>query len=140
MSKNRDRTRLGLFIYWSVTVLICGGFMFGVCYALWIAMQTVAPNTARAWALLATGLLPIAAWAGWWFGHTEARGRLRGMDDAVDKVMGGATKIAGLGLRTQQASKAPARRPEPETWRVALPDVEIVERRQLTSGDDVVEL
>jgi SNF family Na+-dependent transporter len=38
--------------------------------------------------------LPISTVAAWWFGSTEARGRLAGIDQAVDKVMSAATRTA----------------------------------------------
>jgi len=85
-----------------------------------------------------TALLPIVAWTGWYFGHTESRGRLAGIDQAVDRVMGAATKAAGLRVGTVRAMRQ-ATRPDLPVTTVVLPDVEIIPRRQL-GGGNVIEL
>lgn len=99
-------------------------------WLVWRGMLQVSPNAARAWALAATALLPLAAWSGWWFGHTEARGRLAGIDQAVDKVMSAATRVAAPRAKPQTVSEPPV---------VVLPEVEIFPR-QLPPGNDVIEL
>jgi len=101
-----------------------------ILWLVWRGMLQVPPNVARAWALAATALLPIVACGGWWFGHTEARGRLAGIDQAVDKVISAATRVAAP--KTNQSVT-----PGPPV--VVLPDVEI-SPRQLPSGNDVIEL
>jgi hypothetical protein len=110
-----------------------------IVWLLWRAMLEVPPNTARAWALVVTALLPLVAWGGWYSGHTEARGRLAGIDQAVDKVMGAATKAAGLRVGMARAMKTMHRTEAKEPSVVALPDVEIIPR-QLPSGEDIIEL
>jgi len=102
-------------------------------WGAWRGMQSVPPRTARLWALVATLALPVAIAFGWWAGHTEARGRLEGIDQALDKAMGAAAQVAGLGLRTQRARDNP---PVDGGWEV-LPDVEIVERPQLTDQEAI---
>ena len=121
------KAKLGMAILSIIVIAI-------LCYLIWQGMLLVPADTARLWALLATASLPIVAWAGWYFGHTEARGRLRGIDQAVDKVMGAMTRMAGL-----QTSAARAMQPVPEPPMIVLPEVEIVPR-QLGNGRDIVEL
>ena len=58
--------------------------------------------TLRATVTVLVFALPISAVASWWFGSTEARGRLAGIDQAVDKVMSAATRTAD----TQRAIKS----------------------------------
>ena len=87
-------------MYTGIAVLVVA-----VAGLAWRGMSKVPPNAARAWALVATVLLPMVTWAGWWFGHTEARGRLAGIDQAVDKVMGAATRAAGLRVGTARAMR-----------------------------------
>ena len=70
-------------------------------WGVWELMLLVPANTARAWALLATGALPLTAWFFWWLGNTEVRGRLRGFDQAIDKALGAITRAAGLNADTQ---------------------------------------
>jgi hypothetical protein len=108
----------------------------GIVWLLWRAMLEVPPNMARAWALIVTALLPLVAWGGWCSGRVEARGRLAGIDQAVDKVMGAATKAAGLRVGTTRAMHRTEAKEPPI---VVLPDVEIIPRR-LPNGEDVIEL
>lgn len=105
------------------TVLIGG-------YAAWLFVCKLSIMTVRVWMIVATCLIPIAAWAGWWFGHTEARGRLAGIDQAVDKVMMAATRTVG--------TRADARRQVQPTT-VILPDVEIIQRPSLP-GAQIIDL
>jgi len=122
-------------------MVLTGLMMLALLIGLvWWTMQKVPANWARAWALLATMLLPVAIWAGWWFGHTEARGRLAGIDQAVDKVMGAASRTAGLRVDTSRAMRRTVVQ-EPPPAVVMLPDVEIVPRRLVRGGNgDVIEL
>ena len=127
-----SKQRLGALLVVGVVGL---AMLAGVIWLVWRGMLLVPANTARLWALLATALLPAATWAGWYFGHTEARGRLAGIDAGIDRVMGAATKAAGLQVSAARAM----RRPVPDPPVVVLPDVEIVPR-QLHSGGDIIEL
>ena len=126
------KSRLGIMLITAVVILVLGA---GICFLIWQGMLLVPSNVARLWALLVTAALPFATWAGWFFGHTEARGTLAGFDKAVDKVMGAASRAAGLTVGTARAMRQPAQAPPV----VVLPDVEIVQRR-LPSGGDVIEL
>ena len=123
---------------WLVAMALALAVLYGAGWLVWQMMLEVSPTWARGWALATTALLPIVAWTGWYFGHTEARGRLAGIDQAVDKVMGAATKAAGLRVGTVRAMRQTTRPDSPVTT-VVLPDVEIIPRRQL-SGGNVIEL
>ena len=128
------RSRIGALAMFGVVVL---AMVAGAVALIWKGMLLVPPNWARLWALLATAGLPVVAWGGWWFGHTEARGRLAGFDKAVDRIFGGLSKASGLNashVRSMRAAQAP---PAPQ---VILPDVEIVQRRLPSGGGDVIEL
>ena len=143
-AQTRARTQAQERLQVACTWLVGGGLALALAalavWGVWRAMQGVSPNLARAWALIVTALLPLVAWAGWYFGHTEARGRLAGIDQAVDKVMGAATRAAGLRVATSHAMRAAPARPQPqEPYTVVLPEVEIIPR-QLPSGGDVIEL
>ncbi len=94
--------------------------LVGLVALIWRGMLLAPSNVARLWALLATAALPVAA--GWWFGHTEARGRLAGIDQAVDRVMTAASKTAGLRVNTTRSIRTET---PPQ---VTLPSVEIVSR------------
>jgi len=92
-----------------------------IAWGVWELMLLVPPNTARAWALLATASMPAVAWFFWWLGNTEVRGRLRGFDQAIDKVLGAITRAAGLNADTQIVIPAPQ-----------LPNLQILPAQQLT--------
>jgi hypothetical protein len=130
----RAMQRIGLWITAGLGAL---AILAGVAWLLWHMMLEVSPNAARAWALAATALLPITAYVSWRLGHTEARGRLDGIEQGVASVMGAANKAvdlrAGAARTMRQAAK-----PDPPT--VVLPTVEIVPRRPSPSGRDVIEL
>ena len=72
-----------------------------ITWGVWELMLLVPADTARAWALLVTGCIPLTAWFFWWLGNTEVRGRLRGFDQAIDKALGQITRAAGLNASTQ---------------------------------------
>jgi putative flippase GtrA len=119
-----------------VVTLVALAMAAGFIWLLWRGMLLVPPNAARVWALVATALLPIVGRAGWWFGHSEARGRLAGIDQGVDRMMGALARAAGLQVSTARAIHRPVAQEPPV---VVLPDVEIVQR-QLHRGEDVIEL
>jgi len=124
----------------AIAVFLAGGLglLFLAGWGIWELALLVPSNPARVVALVALALLPVVAWIGWYFGHTEARGRLAGIDQAVDKVMGAATKTAGLRVGTVRAMRQ-ATKPEPPVATVVLPDVEIIPR-QLARGGQVINL
>jgi len=103
-----------------------------VCYGLWRGMLALPPGLVAAWALIATALIPLASWAAWYFGHTEVRGWLSGVDKAIDKMMGTATEVATL--RGQIRQQDPPQLPE-----VRLPEI-IEIRPQLARGREVIDL
>jgi len=122
--------RAGTLVMMGVGALVILAFMGWI---VWRGMLEIPANTARAWALAVTALLPATAWASWWFGHTEARGRLEGIDQAVDKVMGAATRAASLRVGTAQALRQSVKQ-EAVSPIVVLPDVEIMPRQLPPSG------
>ena len=113
---------------WFVIALV----ILGVCYGLWRVVASLPVNILAAWALLATALIPLASWAAWYFGHTEVRGWLSGVDKAIDKMMGTATEVATLRgqVRQQEPPQMPA---------VQLPEI-IEIRPRLAQGREVIDL
>lgn len=119
MKKNRG---------WAFTLI---GVTFAVLcgsYAIWWIVCELPAVVVRAWMIVSTLLLPVVAWAGWWFGNTEARGRLAGIDQAVDKVMLAATRTIGTRTRVRQSMPPAVTLPNVEIRpRQALPSVEIID-------------
>lgn len=123
-------------LLWMFLAVLVVATAVGIVWAIWhFGMQRVAPDTARAWALIVTAMLPVTALLFWWLGHTEARGRLAGIDDAVDKVMKAALKTSQV--RNRRSTTQP-QRPDPGQW-APTGQVEILEPRRL-SQDDVIEI
>jgi len=113
---------------WFVVALV----ILGICYGLWYVVASLPVNILAAWALIATALIPLTAWGAWYFGHTEVRGWLSGMDKAIDKVMGTATEVATL--RRQVRQQEPPQVPE-----VRLPEI-IEIRPRLSQGREIIDL
>jgi len=115
---------------WFVAALV----VLGVCYGLWRVVASLPVGLLAAWALLATTLIPLASWAAWYFGHTEVRGWLSGVDKAIDKMMGTATDVATLRGQIRQLDLPQTQMPE-----VRLPEI-IEIRPQLEHGREVIDL
>jgi hypothetical protein len=88
-------------------------------------MRQVPADTARAWALVTTLLIPIVAYAAWRLGMVEARSRLAGIDQAVNKVMDVARRTADVRVgtvgRMRQAVAKPQQPAPPAPELPALP-------------------
>jgi hypothetical protein len=86
----------------------------GLGWLAWKLMALIEPDTARAWALVATVLLPAGAFVGYKLGQlgAEAEGRLKGIDDGLGKVVGAAYQAIDLRVqnitRTKEATREPA--------------------------------
>ena len=116
-------------------ILIVGAIIVlaGLGWIAWKLMALVEPDTARAWALVATVLLPAGAIGGYKLGQlgAEADGRLKGIDDGLDKVVGAAYQAIDLRVqnitRTKEATREPAPYvvlppPEPAFRMIEAPD------------------
>jgi hypothetical protein len=115
---------------WFFGILLTLLVIVGVIYSIWhFGMKRVPPDVARLWAMLATAMLPVTAVLFWWFGNTEARGRMKGIDDAVDKMMGTAIKAANAQSQ-----------PQPQQPAHIIREVQIHEPRRRLSPDDVIEI
>jgi hypothetical protein len=103
-----------------------------VVWLSWSAMRRVPADTARAWALIATVLVPVVGYVSWRLGQTEARSRLAGIDQAVNKVMDVARRTADVRVRTvsqmRQATTKAAPPPVPEPQLPALPQPTVIHR------------
>ena len=81
------------------TAAVVGGLVTvgGGAYGLWWAVAKYVPHGILAvWALLATGLIFVAAIAGVRYGQTESRGVVNGMGFGVSTVAQTANDIANL--------------------------------------------
>jgi len=129
--KKRELQALVGIAFLSLAVLA----LFG--WAIWLFFETyISPTWTRAIAILALVSLPVVGWACYNLGLTEVKGKLKGIDQGIDKVVKAAS--AAIDLR---ASGARSMREATRPPGVALPQVgPVIVRRQLSDGNDVVEL
>jgi hypothetical protein len=132
------RKRKGIERLWSclVLVLVILGLVALIAWAIWELVSTyVSPTVARVWALIVTVLLPMVFGIGYNLGLTESRGKLRGIDAGVDRVVKAAA--AAIDLRATSARKMRQAQAEPPVVLPPLPAPTIVERPQIDSGEVV---
>jgi hypothetical protein len=121
-------------IGWACVGIVVVTISAGLVYAAWRGMLLVPAGTARAWALLATALLPVVGWVAWRLGHWYAQGIVTGIDWGIGKVAQAGSNAADLRVHVHREMKH-----KPDQV-VVLPDVEIVQRTALPSGADIIEL
>ena len=113
---------------------ILAAVVAGITWGVWELMRAfISPTMARAWALMATVLLPLVGWGCYQIGLTESRGKLRGIDAGIGRVTEAAAQA--IDLRATMAWKVPASKQEAMT--VPLPELDdiFMVRPQLKSGD-----
>ena len=118
------------------TVVLLVLVLAGMGYGVYRLVMKLTPSVLAVWALVATGGLPLAAWAGWRLGQLEARGQLEGLKMGLTTAVQAGRDVADVKVTAVRAMR------QTETVRpVALPQVEILSRKELDArGGDVVEL
>ena len=82
--KNRD---MDLRLKYALGILSLGLLLFGgALYGLWRLAENATHTQVTVIAILFFFLIPIAFFLGHWFGRTEVRGFLSGIDTAVDRI------------------------------------------------------
>lgn len=122
-----------LLVILSIWLVGCGV----VSYGLWYLMKPLSLNAVRAWAILATLALPVAAIAGFLFGRREARVLTDGLAMGVNEV----TRVADE-VTTLKGKLADRIRQPPVTVQVAagsLPNPPVHHRR-LEGQNETVDL
>lgn len=131
MDRLNERTKN--IVGWACVGIVVLAVLAGIIYGLWRIMLQVPENTARAWAMVATALLPIVAWVAWKLGHWYAKGIVRGIDWGIGKVAQAGSQAADLRVHIHREMRR-----DPQQVAV-LPDV-IITPRQLEGGREIVEL
>lgn len=121
-------------IIYSLLALLAAGLIWGT----WQLVSTyISPDLARAWALVATVMLPVVAIASYRLGHIESRGVLTGIDTGVNRVTRAAAAAIDLRSATVSAIKRSSSEPSP-AYAVELPQIQpAITLRQLPPGDIV---
>ena len=119
-------TRLAMLFCTAIVGLV---ILVGLAYGIWkLTVTNVSPGGLAAWALLATALLPVSAWAGNRWGSNEARGLIAGIGLGAGPVVDTAQKVADVKVATAQRMRQPA----PV---VEVPEIVDVTPRLLGGGD-----
>lgn len=116
-------TRKKELFFLSAFMAIVGLIAFDFASEVWLRILTFA-------ALVS---LPIIGFSCYQLGLTEAKGRLRGIDQGIDRVTGAAAKAIDLRASAARTMRQAVR---PEPLAVDLPQVgPIITVRQLESGE-----
>ena len=111
-------------------------FFLGGAFMLAIALVTfefASETWARVLAFAALVALPVIGFCCYQLGLTEAKGRLRGIDQGIDRVTGAAAKAIDLRASSATLMRQAA---NPELLPVDLPQVEpVITVRRLGSGE-----
>lgn len=86
-----------------LTILVTGlALTGGALWAAWYFMQRIPAGWLALWALIVTLLTPGIFALGFWFGKTEVRGWLAGVDQGLDRV----SKAAAQSINNGRAAAA----------------------------------
>lgn len=107
-----------------------------VALALWILTGGLEFGALRAWAVAATMLLPIVGGACFRWGLVESRGRMKGIDDGVGRVLQAADKAIDLRAKHAVTIKQAVQEPAPYVV-LPAPEGSFSIRPQLTAGERV---
>ena len=118
----------------AVIAIVSLALLFLAAWGVWELMLFVPPNPARAWALVATALLPVAVFVTWKVTLKYAAGLVRGIDTGIGAVSRAGAEAANLRVHVHHALRQ-VEHPSP----VVLPDVQILPR-QLASGGQIINL
>jgi hypothetical protein len=97
---------------WLGFAAVVVGALALIIWLCWRAMLQVPADTARVWAIVATLLIPIVAYTAWRLGLIEARSRLAGIDQAVNKVMDVARRTADVRVGTVRSMREATSKPQ----------------------------
>jgi hypothetical protein len=129
---------------WVGFLAVAAGILALVVWLCWWAMLQVPANTARVWAMTATLLIPAVGYAAWRLGQIEARSRLAGIDQAVNKVMDVARRTADVRVgtvgRMRQAAAKPQQPAPPAPELPALPQPTVTHRGPDQGDRKVIDL
>lgn len=104
-------------------------------WGVWeLVLAYVSPSWTRAWALIATALVPIAFLAGRSMGLTEAKGQIKGLDQGISRVLKAATAAIDLRAASARAMKQAQQHHVIVQPAPTLPPVEV---QQLGGGEDI---
>ncbi len=122
-SKYRKKKAVALPLKFALSVMGLVLLLFGgAVYGLWRLAENATHTQITVMAILFFFLIPIAFFLGHWFGRTEVRGFLSGMDTAVDRIAKAVDLRDGAKVSLHQRFQAPQ---QPLQSRIYTPPVEL---------------
>jgi len=124
--------------------VIVGG-LAGIVYGFWTLAMGLEHTKLAIWAIAATLALLPTFLAGFWFGKTEVRGFLAGVDAGLDRLAQAVNMRDTSRITMHAATRTPRQQPTPTAYNVILPGalpqghIPQITHRQLTD-DDVLDL
>lgn len=102
MTKSANTRKVTLAVLITTCILISS-----IAYGLWHLAQTVTRAQINFVAVTALMLLPLSFFAGYWFGRTEVRGFLSGVDTMLDRIAKAIDLRDGAKVTVHQRIAAP---------------------------------
>ncbi|MBC8509709.1 MAG: hypothetical protein H8D34_33095 [Chloroflexi bacterium] len=143
-TKRRQKKEVALPLKFTLGILGLVLLLFGGgVYGLWRLAENATHRQITVIAILFFFLIPITFFLGHWFGRTEVRGFLSGMDTAVDRIAKAVDLRDGAKVSLHQRIQAPQ---QPPQSRIYPPPVELPTQSlpQLTfresSSDQIIDL
>ena len=143
-SRQRQKTNLDLRLNYALGLLVLFLLLFGgALYGLWRLAVNATHTQVTVIAILFFFLIPIAFFLGHWFGRTEVRGFLSGIDTAVDRIAKTIDLRDGAKVTLHQRIQSPQQPAHPPSY---IPPLELPTQNlpQLTfresNQDQVIDL
>ena len=143
-SKQRKNRDMDLRLKYTLGILVLFLLLFsGALYGLWQLAENATHTQVTVIAILFFFLIPIAFFLGHWFGRTEVRGFLSGIDTAVDRIAKTIDLRDGAKVSLHQRIQAPQQPAQPRSY---IPPLELPTQNlpQLTfresNQDQVIDL
>ena len=122
-SRYRKDSNVDLRLKYTLGILVLFVLLFGgAVYGLWRLAANATHTQITAIAILLFFLIPIAFFLGHWFGRTEVRGFLTGIDTAVDRIAKTIDLRDGAKITLHQRIKSP---PQPAQIRSYVPPLDL---------------
>lgn len=126
------------FVVWMFVAGLALLGLAGLLYGLWSLIASLDESLLATWALVSILALPVVFAWGFWFGKTEVRGFLKGVDTSLDRLARVMIAVGGKQSRSgPQPIDVSGTKPEPYTLPVNYPLPELDYR---APGEEVIDL
>ena len=120
-SKYRKKKAVALPLKFALSVMGLVLLLFGgAVYGLWRLAENATHTQITVMAILFFFLIPLAFFLGHWFGRTEVRGFLSGVDTAVDRIAKTVDLRDGAKITLHQRLQPPPQPAQPSSYAPSL--------------------